>query len=326
MSGKNSIVYSQQLIQELTFDELYTVRTIASTGSFSETSRLLYVTQPAISRRIRHMERILGDRIFDRRSGLGVTVTPLGEQLLKFCDDALRRLDEFTAELAATRSPNRESELAIVAPSDMIEYVLAPAVAELSKQSACTLRLYQSADRDQVVRMMASGKADLAFDRLPVSSSLEAVARISEGLHLVARPDHQLLDFPLADRVEQLGRYPFIAYAPGMRSGDLIHRWLAKIGALVQPADEFRNPSVMKKFVVDLGGISVLPASVVADELASGALVTVDIEGMPLTRSTIIATRQDEHRPELTAFLDDFVDLCGHAAAPSLSCLEVFRV
>ena len=326
MGEDSPVVYPQQLVQQLTFDELHTVRMIANTGSFSEASRLLYVTQPAISRRIRQVERMLGGRIFDRRSGIGVTVTPLGERLVDFCEESLRCLDQFTAELATMRSPTQQSELGIVAPSDTMEYILTPALVELGHRSEYTFRLYQAADREQVVRMVSSGKADLAFDRLPTSSSLEAIARVNEDLHLVAPPGHELLDFPVPRRAEKLHLYPFVAYAPGMRSGDLVQRWLAKVGGMILPRAEPRNPAVMKKLVLELEAISVLPASVVAEELEAGSLVIVEMGDMPLTRSTTIAVRRTERRAEVTKFVDEFVSLCGRTDAASLSCLDVLRV
>jgi DNA-binding transcriptional LysR family regulator len=52
-------------------------------GSFGRAATTLLVTQPAVSERIRHLERVVGRPVFER-SRRGVTLTPTGEALLPY--------------------------------------------------------------------------------------------------------------------------------------------------------------------------------------------------------------------------------------------------
>ena len=63
---------------------------IADAGSFSRAADALYLTQPAISKRIAALEAELGTRLFDR-IGRGVQLSPAGTALL---DQARRILNE----------------------------------------------------------------------------------------------------------------------------------------------------------------------------------------------------------------------------------------
>jgi DNA-binding transcriptional LysR family regulator len=297
----------------LTFDQLHTVRTIVGTGSFHEASKILCLTQPAISQRVRHIERMLGIAIFDRHSGVGVTLTPAGEALLEFCERSIRSLDRFSAELEAVRSPSGGSALRIMASSDIIQYILVPMLTGFQcRHPQLEVRVRQSADRGEVLRMLTSGKVDLAFARSPTHPSLVPLARMSEQLHLVVPAGHELLSLPAGDRRLAIGKYPFAVYAPGMRSRDLIQRWAAKTGVVIAPLIESRSVAVMKDAVLQHGTVSILPTTAVGCEVHDGTLVLADIADMPLTRTTVIAARQDDERaPQIRAFIEELIANCG---------------
>lgn len=63
---------------------------VAETGSFSTAARLLYLTQPAVSKRVSALESELGTTLFDR-IGRQISLTEAGRQLLP---RAKRLLDE----------------------------------------------------------------------------------------------------------------------------------------------------------------------------------------------------------------------------------------
>src|SRR5919106_3485783 len=52
-------------------------------GSFGRAATDLVVTQPAVSERIRHLERVIGSPVFERTSR-GVVLTPAGSALLPY--------------------------------------------------------------------------------------------------------------------------------------------------------------------------------------------------------------------------------------------------
>lgn len=298
-----------QLVQNLTFDQLHAVRTIVSTGSFREASKILCLTQPAISQRVRHIEKLLGAPIFDRHSGVGVTLTHVGETLLEFCDRSIRSLDEFSAELAAVKSPSRETDLTVVAPSDLIQFVLVPMLPGFQERHPnISVRIKQSVDRADVFKMLSSGQADVAFDRSPTHSSLTTLARMNERLFLVARTGHELVNVPVRDRPREICRYPFVTYSQGMRTRNLIQRWAVKIGADITPLIETRTVPVMKDAVLHDGALSVLPETAVYREVRDGTISLVEIADMPLTRATAVAARPgDERSPSLRSFVDELM-------------------
>ncbi|WP_166462783.1 LysR family transcriptional regulator [Amycolatopsis acidicola] len=296
-----------RLLHGLTFDQLHAIRTIVATGSFREASKILCLTQPAISQRVRQIERMLGTPIFERHSGVGVTLTTTGEKILEFCERSMESLDALTADLEAALAPPNDSELRVMAPSDLIQYVLLPMLAPFhARHPHVSARVRQSASRAEIVSMLTSGKVDLAFDRSPTHPSLTTLARMNEHLYLVAPAGHELVKIPPKDRPAAIGNYPFAAYAPGMRTWNLAQRWAAKVGATIVPAIETRNVTVMKQAVRQYGALSIVPAISVSQEIRDGSMVAVEITDMPLTRTTAIAARPGEERtPAIHSFVEE---------------------
>lgn len=72
----------------MTIDEIETFVCIAGVGGFTEASTRLGRSQPAISRRIRELERSLGAPLFDR-TGRRVALTEAGKALLPHAQAAL---------------------------------------------------------------------------------------------------------------------------------------------------------------------------------------------------------------------------------------------
>lgn len=66
---------------------------LAALRNFSRTAEARAVTQPAFSRRIRTLEEWIGAALFER-SPQGVTLTPAGEELLRGADDLIRRIQQ----------------------------------------------------------------------------------------------------------------------------------------------------------------------------------------------------------------------------------------
>ena len=76
---------------------------VARTGSFSAAARKYDVTQPALSNAIRHLEKILGARLFERNTH-GARPTVFGAAILPRVDAALAALNAITAEARRWRA------------------------------------------------------------------------------------------------------------------------------------------------------------------------------------------------------------------------------
>lgn len=104
--------------------ELYKVfYYVATTLSFSEASRQLYISQSAVSQSIKALEQKLGHALF-LRNKKKVTLTPEGESLLRHVEPAVNLL--FEGENQILNSPSLEAPLRIGASDTICRYFLIP--------------------------------------------------------------------------------------------------------------------------------------------------------------------------------------------------------
>src|SRR2546426_7187983 len=71
-------------MRNMEFDDLRTFVTVAETRSVSQAARQLFLTQPAVTRRLQRLEATLGSPLIDRKRR-PFALTPAGHQVLERC-------------------------------------------------------------------------------------------------------------------------------------------------------------------------------------------------------------------------------------------------
>src|SRR4051812_10051047 len=71
---------------------------VARQGTFSKASKILGITQSALSQRIQNLEQELGTALFVRESS-GVRLTDVGQELVRYCKSRESLEEEFLGRL-----------------------------------------------------------------------------------------------------------------------------------------------------------------------------------------------------------------------------------
>ena len=79
------------------------LKSISETHSFTESSRRLFLSQPALSDAIRKLEEEVGCRLL-KRTSRGVYLTPTGEMVLRSADKVFQALDELDNTIQNVRA------------------------------------------------------------------------------------------------------------------------------------------------------------------------------------------------------------------------------
>src|SRR3981189_3311873 len=80
------------MVMNFTFDQLRAFVAIARLGSFTRAAKTIHLSQPAVSTQIRHLEEVLGARLFDR-STRSVALSPVGKELAPLLERILRDIE-----------------------------------------------------------------------------------------------------------------------------------------------------------------------------------------------------------------------------------------
>lgn len=165
---------------------------VARHGSFSAAAEALFVTQPAISKRVKALEEELATALFDRigrKTSLteaGRVLLPRAKQLLDEAEDMRR----FASSLSATVSGSL-----VMGTSHHIGLHRLPPVLKAFRAAYPAVSLdIRFMDSEQACHAVESGDLELAIVTLPsvVPVNLQVDAIWTDRLHVVAMQDHPL--------------------------------------------------------------------------------------------------------------------------------------
>src|SRR6516165_635154 len=139
---------------------------VAQTGSMTLGAERLDISQPAVSKQVRDLERALGVHLFDR-IGRRVRLSRAGEILADYARRLFALAHEAETAMADVRAVGR-GRLVIGASTTIGTYLLPGVVAEFWRQHPRVELLIQIENTEQVHRRVAGHELDLGLTEGPV--------------------------------------------------------------------------------------------------------------------------------------------------------------
>jgi DNA-binding transcriptional LysR family regulator len=254
-------------------------------GGVSAAARALGLTQPAVSRTLRELERSTGVQLLER-SRRGVNPTSAGRELLAHA------LAVEAAERAAEESMTALRELTrgtlhIGASTTIATYALPSLIAAFSRSyPGVTLRL-SSAHTRLLVPLVRQYEVDVALAEAPVHDPRITSSRwLTDEMIVIASPTH-----PLAQRArlgpvapEQLSSELFLLREAESGTRTVVLRGLRAAGIVPSRTMAVDGTEVIKQLAAESLGIGIVSRFAAADQLAVGRLVSVPVSGLAITR------------------------------------------
>ena len=272
---------------------LETFLAIHRAGSISAASEVLHLSQPAVTRRLQALEHQLGAPLFDR-TRQGLRLSTAGEVLLPHAERATAaELDALRAVAEHLHGDTGRVTLGVVGSlagrwlSDVITDVVAdhPGI-DLVVSTATSQQI-----RDQVLR--GDLVLGIGYAR-PTDPDLEVRVLFHEALVVVAAPSHPCAGrrIALKDlRGERWLMFPELPSQPES-SGSIAARLLEQHHV---PAEQIRpidSLSAQRAMARAGYGLAFVPDSAVADDIAAGDLVTLDVRDARVTAPVTLLTRR----------------------------------
>ena len=257
---------------KVTFRQLEAFYWAATLGTVKASARHLFVSQPAITARVKELEDLLGFAVLSR-SQQGVRLTPAGREVL---EDARRLLQ--LAEDFERRAQHEVPPLDGILRLGADESAAAVAVSELLHQLRLRfpgLRVDVSIERSRVLHKKFNRREiDVALQTSPVERPHvrdELLGRVN--LAWVAGATLELSHLPLTpcDALTQ----PVVTHTPPSLLHQVTHQWLSQAGADLHRLNTCNSLATIVKLVQEGQAISPLPVPVVLEKLKIGAVKLV---------------------------------------------------
>ena len=283
--------------------ELYKVfYYVASSLSFSEASKKLFISQSAVSQSIKTLERKLEQPLFIR-STKKVQLTPAGKVLLKHVEPAMNLIARGEGQLLD--ASNLElGQLHIGASDTICRYFLVPFFKEFHKKFPNVPIKVTNGTSINCVDLLSQGKVDLIVTNFPNShlnpSYLQkTVANFNDVF--VANPDY----FNLTQKeisFEELKQYPLMMLERKSTTSEFLHKQFLQHQLELLPEIELSSNDLLIDMAKIGLGIAFVPDYCVKD--SSELFILNTKEKMPTRQMVASVNTSLPLSPSTKAFLD----------------------
>lgn len=261
----------------------YFVR-VAELASFTRAAAELHIAQSALSYHVGTLETELGVGLLDRHSR-GVTVTEAGRSVLAHAHRVLQEANDLKADaFSHTRFPS--GHIMFAAPPS-IARTLGPSVIERFRAEHPQVRLTMREETINVIHgWLLTEEIDLGvvFDP-PSLPTVEPELLLVDLLHLVGSNQTA---FPTHLSVSELATLPLVLTTTSYGWRRRLERALQEYDLKPTIRAEIDSLSVIKELVMRGFGYTVLPQSAISQELRSGELWSLPIDGLKVETSLMM--------------------------------------
>jgi DNA-binding transcriptional LysR family regulator len=273
--------------------------TVGELRSFAAAAKALHLSQPALSRRISHLEEMLDVRLFDRTTrSVGLTV--LGGRFLGEVRGLVEDMDRSVLSLRDA-AELETGDVTIGCVFSAVHHFLPPVIRAFRERHPRVLVRIIEEGADEVLASVKHGEADLAVNYIGMQDpEVEFVPLLKEPYVLACPAGH-----PLARRRsvkwQELAKYPLARVSHASRNRLLIDQALAELPPLPRPIIEVRHVSTLIGLVESGLALAVVPRLTLPR--APAPVVGVKLEQPAISRTLAIVRRSGRSlSPAATAF------------------------
>ncbi|ANT53031.1 LysR family transcriptional regulator [Mesorhizobium amorphae] len=285
-----------------TLDQLQIFVTVAETGSFSAAGRKLNRAQSVISYGIANLEAQLGLKLFEREGTREPQLTEIGRAML---EDARR----MTGVLQRIRSrvdghhQGLEAEVALSVDASLPSAVLVRVLKAFEAQFPTVMLRLHIGTLGVIPDHVVSGQADLGVGGLLGEVDVHLVRIGFMSMVLAAAPSHPLALLPKPVAVEDVREHTQLVVTD--QSERTKGRDFGVFAYRTWRLTDLRTKHMLMREGLGWGG---LPRWLIADDLASGRLVEIDLESFSEVRSPLFAMHRSDRSPKPVAawLIDQF--------------------
>lgn len=290
---------------------------LVETNSFTKASSLNFVTQSAVSQRMRSVEIELSSQLMERTKGR-VVLTPQGEAFYKIAKQMLKLYQNLMDELKApAQEPQGELRVATIYSVGLHE--LPPYIKRFMKKYPKVNLRIEYHRSNQIYDMVSQGVIDIGIVAYPVKRPrIKIVPFKNDKLILITHPKHNLARSHAID-IRKLHGLEFVAFEKDIPTRKAVDRILKLYKTYVNTVLEFDNIETLKRAVEIGTGVSIVPSATVVQELNSQTLSAVGFSNKTFLRPIGIIYK-DRHPQNLaeTKFIE-MLGACPVRSNPALS-------
>ena len=309
-SDENESAGSYNMEIKLEIRHLKLLTAVAETGTVTEASKRLHLTQSALSHQLRDAEEKLGAALF-LRLGKKMVLTPAGETLLTSTQRVLEELDNAERTFAGSNGGTRGT-IRLSTESYTCYHWLPSLMMEFHKKFP-DVEIRINADvTSNVTDALLEGKLDVAISFCaapPNKKLLRQLALFEDEMLLVMSPQHRLAKTDYVRPIELAGE-TVLVYPPRAES-TLLTQVMQPAGAVPGRVIEIPLTEGLIELAAAGSGVGMLATWAVAPDVRAKKVVAKTIGPHGLHRTWYALTLREQANPE---YLQIFLELLKSAS------------
>ncbi len=275
---------------------------VADTGSFSIAATQLFITQPAISKRIRQLESQLDSKLLDRH-GKQIQLTQTGHALLPRARKILQDI-ETTRQQIADLEGNPMGSFSMATSHHIGLHRLPPILRAFTAQYPEVVLDLNFMDSEQACQLIENNELDLAVVTLPLKSFEKLTLKTiwNDPLTIICAIDHPLANLSTPS-LQDLVKHPAVLPSHGTFTREAIEKALQDIRKKLIINLETNYLETIKMMVSVGLGWSILPQSMV-----DPGLIQLDIPGFHSSRKLGIVLNKNRSQSKAVAAMLELID------------------
>jgi DNA-binding transcriptional LysR family regulator len=270
---------------------------VARRQNLSRAAEALIVSQPTLTARLQGLERQLGVQLFVR-TRRGMRLTEAGEAFLPYAEHAVAALADGRERLDELRR-GVAGRLVLGAPPTVSTYTLPALLARFSAAHPGVRLAVKTGTSEEILEMVLHDQVQLGIIRALANPEIETIPLFTDTLVLIAGPGHRLARSSPGRRARlaDLAGEVLVLFGRSSSYLEFTTATFRQAGVLPGSVLELDNIEAAKKMVERGLGVSLVPTSTVAGELAAGTLARIELVDAAPARREIVAVRRRDAGP-----------------------------
>jgi DNA-binding transcriptional LysR family regulator len=276
-------------MRSLDLDDLAAFAAVVELGGFSAAAKRLNLSQPAVSMRVRQLERRLSVRLVER---IGRRVQPTQAALTLL--PPIRLVHEAVAAVLAVadeQATGVNGRVRIGTGATACIYLLPPILRDLRQRYPRLEIVVRTGNTGEILRQLEENALDTAVVTLPITGRAFSVEVLADDQIVAMFPPEMAL--PIEITAQTLAVLPLLLFEPGGNSRGIIDDWFRRDGVVVTPVMELGSIEAIKQLVGAGLGCGLLPELAVARKESAAGLPVRPLNP-PLYRQIGLVLRRDK--------------------------------
>ncbi|MDQ5905461.1 MAG: hypothetical protein QG672_3055 [Pseudomonadota bacterium] len=273
--------------------------------SFTKAAESLFMTQPAVTFQIKHLEEQFNTRLFERGHGK-ITLTPAGEIVFEYAEKILNlssemetRIGEMTGKMCGP--------LMVGASTTIAEFMLPRILGEFNSLYPQVRTRLTVANSESIENRIAEHTLDVGLVEVQTKNpNLLSEVCCDDELQVICTPDYPLNGMRSVTP-KLLLDYEFISREPGSGTREVSDTYFREAGVSPERLKTLMELGSLEalKGVVGTGlGFAIVSRASVGKELQLGGLVAIPLDPPLIRRLSVLSPKEKFRSRVVTTFME----------------------